>query len=148
YPYSDEPFDLIVSKELYLDSCTYINEEHWRAGAGDNLRNGHGVKVARIQVLKSDVVRWWPFDVEATAEASAVAPTSGTPGGPSSMHLIKDEHRARWKRGNALPGVGAEARALHDWFRKAHPNKNPPSAKTIQNRIRDEHRTRKTTPRN
>ena len=126
YPFSYEPFDLIVSKDLYLASCAYINEEHWRAGSDDSLQNRHGVQVARIQVLKADMVRWWPFGlVEAAAETSAVAATSGAPGRPSSMHLIQDEHRARWERGDALPGVVSEARALHDWFRIAHPTKTP-----------------------
>jgi hypothetical protein len=149
YPYADEPLDLILSEDVYLASGAYINEEHWRAGSDDNLQNRRGVEVARIQVLKTDMVRWWPFGlVEAAAETSAVAPTSGAPGRPSSMHLIEDEHRARWERGNALPGVAAEARALHDWFRKAHPDKKPPKAGTIENRIRHEHRRRKATARN
>jgi len=140
---------LILSEDLYLASCTYINEERWRAGWDDSLQNRRGVKVARIQVLKTHVVRWWPFGlVEAAAETSAVAPTTGKPGRPSSMHLIEDEHRARWKRGEALAGVAAEARALYRWFRKTHPDKEPPKAETIANRIRPEHRRRKTTPRN
>src|SRR5262249_10085243 len=42
---------------------------------------------------------------EAAAETSAGSPTSGAPGRPSSMHLIEDEHRARWERGDALTGV-------------------------------------------
>jgi hypothetical protein len=149
YPFSYEPLDLILSEDLYLASCAYINEEHWRAGSDDNLQNRRGVKVARIQVLKTDVVRWWPFGpVEAAAETSAVAPTSGAPGRPSSMHLVEDEHRARWEHGDALPGVAKEARALHDWFRKAHPDEKPPTARTIENRIRAEHRRRNATPRN
>jgi hypothetical protein len=149
YPFSNEPLDLILSEDLYLASCAYINEEHWRAGCDDSLQNRRGAKWPRIQVLKTDVVKWWPFClVEAAAETSTVAPTSGAPGRPSSMHLIEDEHRARWERGNALPGVAAEARALHDWFRKAHPDKKPPKAGTIENRIRHEHRRRKATARN
>ena len=61
YPFSYEPFALIVSEDLYLASCTYFNEEEWRAGSDDSLQDRRGVKWARIQVLKSDVVRWWPF---------------------------------------------------------------------------------------
>ena len=149
YPFSYEPFALIVSEDLYLASCAYFNEEDWRAGSDDSLQNRGGVKVARIQVLKTDMVRWWPFSlVEAAAETSAVAPTSGAPGRPSSMHLIEDEHRARWERGDALLGVAAQARALHDWFRKAHPHERPPTARTIENCIRHEHRRRKAPPRN
>jgi hypothetical protein len=149
YPFSDEPLDLILSEDLYLASGAYINEGHWRTGWDDNLQNRRGVKVARIQVLKTDVVRWWPFGlVKAAAETSAVAPTSGAPGRPSSMHLIEDEHRARWECGNALHGVGAEAGALLKWFRRAHPDKKPPTAHTIENRIRHEHSRRKANPRN
>ena len=149
YPYADEPLDLILSEDVYLASGAYINEEHWRAGSDDNLQNRRGVKWARIQVLKADVVRWWPFGLDlAAAETSAVAATSGAPGRPSSMNLIEDEHRARWERSDALQGVAAEARALHDWFRKAHPDEKPPTARTIENRIRAEHKRRKATPRN
>ena len=72
YPFSYEPFALIVSEDLYLASGAYINEEHWRAGWDDNLQDRRGVKVARIQVLKADVVRWWPFGLDlAAAETSA-----------------------------------------------------------------------------
>jgi hypothetical protein len=47
-----------------------------------------------------------------------------------------------------LRGVAKEARALYDWFRKAHPDEKPATARTIENRIRTEHRRRKAVPRN
>jgi hypothetical protein len=61
YPFSYEPFDLIVSEDLYLASCAYFSEEEWRAGSDDSLQDRRGVKWARIQVLKTDMVRLWPL---------------------------------------------------------------------------------------
>lgn len=149
YPFSDRPLDLISSDELYLSSCAFINEEHWRKGHDDHLRNRRGVRWSRLQVLKADVARWWPFGI-ANSDQPTVAAHSGTgaPGRPSSMHLIEDEHRARWARGDAFDRVAAEARALHDWFGEAHRDKQRPTALTIENRIRSEHRRLRAAPRN
>ena len=47
YPFSYEPFALIVSGDLYLASCTYLNEEEWRAGSDDSLQDRRGVKVGK-----------------------------------------------------------------------------------------------------
>ena len=47
YPFSYEPLDLILSEDLYLASCAYINEEHWRAGSDDSLQNRRGVKCGK-----------------------------------------------------------------------------------------------------
>jgi hypothetical protein len=32
YPFSNAPTELILSDELYLSSCAYINDEQWRGG--------------------------------------------------------------------------------------------------------------------
>ena len=42
YPFSYEPFDLIVSEDLYLASCAYS-----RASSDDSLQDQRGVKVGK-----------------------------------------------------------------------------------------------------
>jgi hypothetical protein len=65
YPFSD---DLILSGELCLVSCPYLDDEHWRGGFNDTLEDRRGTRWRRLMVLKADVVRCWPF---ATAQGAA-----------------------------------------------------------------------------
>ena len=113
YPYSDADFDLIFSEELYLCSYPYIDDEHWRRGFADSLKNRAGNRWERLMVLKSDVAHHWPFSL---AQASGKTPVttyqSGAPGRPTSMHLVEVEFRARWDRGEAWTSISAEARML------------------------------------
>jgi hypothetical protein len=59
------------------------------------------------------------------------------------MHLVEAEHRKRWERGEAELSVRSEAGKLAEWLRDTHPSAPPLTPKTIENRIRDEHRRRK-----
>lgn len=86
-------------------------------------------------VLKADVARCWPF-------AEALDYRTGAPGRPSPMHLVEEEHRARWARGEAETGITAESEALADWLRTEHPQAPPLRPKTIANKLRHEHRRR------
>ncbi len=67
--------------------------------------------------------------------------STGAPGKPSMMHLIFTEFLRRTnatdtevKHTNA-----AEARSLRDWLVKKHPKGNIPTARTIENRIREKY---------
>jgi hypothetical protein len=53
YPFSDTPFSLLVSEELFLSSCPYLDDDHWRKGFDDHLEARNGVKWSRLMVLKS-----------------------------------------------------------------------------------------------
>jgi hypothetical protein len=86
-------------------------------------------------VLKADVARYWPF-------AAALDHRTGAPGRPSAMHLVEEEYRARWQRGEAETSIGGEAAALAGWLRTEHPHAPPLKPKTIANRLRDDHRRR------
>jgi hypothetical protein len=140
YPFSAESVDLIISDELYLSSCAYINDEHWRQGFDDHLRGPRGVQWSRIQVLRSDVARWWSFS-EDTATAVASYRT-GAPGRPTSMQLVVREHAARWERGDALESIVAESEVLSRWLRETHPAAPKLSPKTIRNNLATVHRQR------
>lgn len=69
---------------------------------------------------------------------------TGDPGRPSlGYQLYKSEFDRRWGRGEMEHDLKAEARALLQWFEETHPDRQAPTAKTIANRIRDQHRERK-----
>jgi hypothetical protein len=140
YPFTDTSFSLLVSEELFLYSCPYLDDDHWRNGFDDRLESKNGVKWSRLMVLKSDIARWWPFDIASPTEVATLVGRTGAPGRPTSMHLVEVEHRARWQRGEAETGIGAEAAALSDWLQRAHPHAPRLKPKTIANRLRGEHR--------
>jgi hypothetical protein len=122
----------MLSEELHLVSYPYIDDEHWRGGFDDSMQKRGHARWRRLMVLKADVGRYWPF----------VATGTGAPGRPTAMHLVEEEYRARWERGEAYSGIGAEAEYLSKWVEKAHPTMPRPTAKTIRNRLGKEHRQR------
>ena len=139
YPFVEEPFELLLSDELYLSSFAYLDEEHWRKGHDDSLQNRHGCQWGRLMVLKSDVAKFWPFD----EAAGVVYPQrSGAPGRPTSMHLVETEFDARCARSEVASSLAEEARYLADWLRSAHPNAPPLTDKTIKNNLRAAYRQR------
>ncbi len=140
YPFVEEPFELLLSNELYLSSFAYLDEEHWRKGHDDSLQNRHGCQWGRLMVLKPDVARFWPFD-----ETAGPTPPlhTGAPGRPTSMHLVEAEFDARCVRSEVAASLAEEARYLADWLRSAHPSAPPLTDKTIKNNLRVAYRQRK-----
>ncbi len=65
---------------------------------------------------------------------------TGTAGRPTSMHLVRPEHRRRIEAGEAHDTLAAEARHLLDWLQRTHPQAPQPKPKTLGNAIRHEHR--------
>jgi len=132
-----------LSSELYLSSCIYMDDEHWRQDFNDSLQTRHGAKWSHLMVLKSDVLRHWPFSSREHENHTAPSVTkTGAPGRPSSMHLVEREYLARAARGDTNASIGEEAKVLCDWLQSAHPDAPPLTAKTIANRMRHEHRER------
>ena len=85
----------------------------------------------------------------AASPMPAAAPeilSTGAPGRPSSMHFIRAEHQRRLDEGEARERVAEEAKHLVAWFIEAHPTAPQPTAKTIENAIRAEHRQRANRP--
>jgi hypothetical protein len=138
YPFSERLG--LIREELCLVSRPYIDDEHWRGGFNDSLEDRRGVRWRRLMVLKADVARCWPFDIEGPADVTPLV--TGAPGRPTSMYLVELEHRDRWQRGEAETGIGAEAEALAKWLRTKHPDAPQLTPKTIANRLRHEHRRR------
>jgi hypothetical protein len=142
YPFAETSIDLMFQDELYLVSHGYLDEEHWRRGFDDSLRSRQGTQWTQLMVLKSDVAKWWPFGLRADAVLS-----SGSPGRPTSMHLVRLEYEARWQRGEAQKSIAGEAKSLALWLARAHPEAPKLTPKTIENNIRAEHRRRWRDPR-
>jgi uncharacterized short protein YbdD (DUF466 family) len=63
-------------------------------------------------------------------------PTTGAPGRPSNMHLVEAEFERRRQDRRMESSLAREAAALAAWFKAAHPDKQPVTAKTIANRLR------------
>ena len=111
YPFTEPPFELLLSEDLYLSSFAYLDEEHWLKGYDDFLQNRRGRQWGRLMVLKSDVAKFWPLDV--VGEATAPPLRSGSTGRPSSIILLRlsserDAGATRWnlhwhKRRMSLP---------------------------------------------
>ena len=66
---------------------------------------------------------------------------TGAPGKPSMMRLIFTEFQRRTNANDTEVEHtnAAEARSLRDWLVKKHPEGNIPTARTIENRIREEY---------
>jgi hypothetical protein len=139
YPFADLSCELAMGDELYLKSDPYIDENRWREGVDDSLKDRSGYQWRRLMVLKSEVLRYWPFSTETQSPAQTVFRT-GAPGRPTSMFLVETEFLARLKRGETLPWIGEESEILCAWLKKTHRNYPPLTARTIENRLRPLHR--------
>lgn len=91
-----------------------------------------------VMVRRSAVMSVWPGSHELIVVAT------GSPGRPTSMHLVAAEHKRRLVNGLAERGVRAEAKVLEEWLKQTHPKAPTLTAKTIENNIRTAHRTQKT----
>lgn len=72
-------------------------------------------------------------------------PETGAPGRPSNMHLIEAEFDRRCNAKQTENGVANEARYLEAWFKRTHPDKAAPRARSIENKVRSpykQHRTK------
>ena len=137
YPFVEEPFELLLSDDLYLSSFAYLDEEHWLKGHDDFLQNRFGRQWGRLMVHKSEVAKLWPF---ATVVETAAQFRTGAPGRPSSIHLVEAEFRDRCIRNEVKPSLAAEAEVLAAWLNDKYPSSPRLTPKTIQNRLRSAYR--------
>ncbi len=112
-----------------------------------------------ISIELEDMLRLWPkMQVKATlptegpvtigadsAEDPLAPYKTGAQGRPSPIQLIEREAERRRASGEALEKLTDEARYLSDWCARQHPNAPTPTSKTIENRIRPDHRNWKAT---
>jgi hypothetical protein len=81
-------------------------------------------------------------DADAVAAEQSAKPKpvrTGTAGRPTSMHLVRPEHRRRIAAGEAKDTLAGEARDLREWLKQAYPEAPLPGLSALQNAIRDDH---------
>jgi hypothetical protein len=140
YPFVEEPFELLLSEDLYLSSFAYLDEQHWLKGFDDSLQNRHGRRWGRLMVLKAEVAKFWPFDKVGEA---TVPLRTGAPGRPTSIHLVEAEFAARCARNQVKATLAEEAEVLAAWLSNEHPKSPRLTAKTIKNKLRAVYRQHK-----
>jgi len=91
YPFSDRRF---LGNELCLVSHPYLDDEHWRHGFDDRLENRRGVRWRRLQALKVDVARCWPFATAQDHRTGAPGPTQPGERTPRKQSLRERARRA------------------------------------------------------
>lgn len=128
----------------------YVDHAHRDYFSRDPL----GVDYRSVILPRAEIIALWPPRIEAAAPTSENGPVSedtrpsdivtdrtGRQGRPSSRELIEIECKRRIAEGEALPGVGAESRAIAEWHKREHVPKGlrPVSAGTVENHIRAIH---------
>lgn len=131
----------------WADARVYFDRDRPFAGP-DTFRSGatrwYGMLFKREHVLSI-----WPdplaTNLKQPSEAVAkpmepdIARTGGA-GRPTIMHIIKSELVARAERGELKLTLAAESEFLRDWAAEKHPNAPTPTAKAIQNSLREVYR--------
>jgi hypothetical protein len=137
-----DEFSIIVGDDPWIGCMPYIDQQHWSSDFNDKLYlSKFGPATwTHLQVKKADVLREIKFD--AGEEVRQPIYTSGVPGRPTSMNLIRLEFEARYRRGDAAPSITSEAAALAEWLSRTHPEATPIKAKTIKNQLASEFRKR------
>ena len=139
YPFADPTIDLMMSETVYLRCYPYIDEQHWRDGFDDALISRHKDYWTRLMVERGDVRERWPFELTLHG--------TGAPGRPAkSIFLIMDEFDRRAAENKCAPTLREEATALLSWIKTAHPQRDRPVLKTIENRIRSAYKARGAAP--
>ena len=82
-----------------------------------------------VEVLRDDVALVWPGPVTTYK--------TGSPGRPTSGHLIVLEANRRIRTGEVQPSLAAFARSLSEWLETTHPRAAKMKQKTIENRLRE-----------
>jgi hypothetical protein len=139
-PTKDE-FSVLVGANPWIGCTCYIDDQHWHADFNDQLHLSHygPASWTHLQVKKGDVLREISFR---NKEIPPPTYSSGAPGRPTSMNLIRQEFEARYSRGETAGSITLESTALADWLAKAHPLAAPVKAKTIKNQLSDQFRRR------
>jgi len=108
------------------------------------IPDGHGIfDLIREAQRVPDTEAVPAAEPEPSPRPAPVAPVSGAPGRPSSMHLIRQEFERRAESGAIETSLDKESKALSAWLSAAHPEMPPTTAKTIANNLREAYRTAK-----
>jgi len=123
-----------------------IDPKHWHFLELDARRNRaeskkHGLVYAGLRFAReSDLSRARKHrpTAQEPAESNVYSIRPGTPGRPTSRHIVELEFRRRAASGEVEPRLGLEAEALRKWLRHQHPKAPPLTKKAIENFLRSE----------
>ncbi len=97
-------------------------------------------KPKRRHLVPPSLARYLARGTEEIATTSPVLLSTGAPGRPTSMHLVKAKLKERGDRRENLPTCKAEAEWLSVWLTREHPGNPPVLPKTLQNTIAEQYR--------
>jgi hypothetical protein len=144
--FGDIPFELIFSEAAVLH-WGLLAEKDWRSERGDIIEDRWKLYWKRLCVRRIDLQRKWPAaartphveeNERSTIDTLSIYRT-GAPGRPSAIQFVERKWRERRDAGQALDSLSAEAKALNAWCAEKHLNIAAPAPGTIENRIRSEY---------
>jgi hypothetical protein len=91
-------------------------------------------------IIQADFEKWLASETEKPVETH-----TGLPGRPSAKHLINAEFERIVEEKRVPATVRDTAEVLAEWFSETHPKLAQPTVGTIENNIRDAHRSTKPT---
>jgi hypothetical protein len=83
---------------------------------------------------------------EPAADSTNPSYRAGTPGRPTSRHLVQAELRRRGRAGELKARLSEEAEALRIWLKNTHPDAPQLTKKSIENAFRGEYRKLRAEP--
>lgn len=146
------PFDeiddrLLQEQELVLVSHPYVDDERWRAGFDDSLRNRCGPLWQRLSLRRSALPQSPEHSPGSAGRSSAKTPAkyrTGAAGQPTSKDYLLRKLNDRISKDEFFDKLSDEARELARWLRIAHPLAPQPVVGTIENIIREAYNNAKT----
>ena len=146
-PFAEIDDRLLQDNELVLVSHPFIDDERWRSGFDDSLRNRSGALWSRLSLRRSAL----PEPPEPTSgsagRGSAKTPAryrTGAVGQPTSKHIVLRKLNERIARDEFCDKLIDEARVIAEWLRIAHPDAPQPTVGAIENIIREAYNKAKT----
>jgi hypothetical protein len=119
------------SIELYLWASPYLDEEHWRAGFGDDLRRRRRTIWSKLMVSKADVRRLFAY-----GPSPSPSREKGRP-----RNVMRGPTLAQFRRlagkGEVEPTLAAQSRALVTWQAANFPDLKPMAPRYITSLIRE-----------
>jgi hypothetical protein len=116
----------------------------------DSIEDRAQVRWRDVSIMRETVIETWPATQDKdiaesvgsteTREDQMLPYKTGAQGRPSPIQLVEREAERRRASGEAVDNLTEEAKSLHVWCKREHPNAPTPTSKTIENRIRHAHR--------
>jgi hypothetical protein len=133
----------VFGRERPPFSCWYeISAPTWRKLRFTSVESG----IARGPLKEIFDIYVLPRSAPPESDDDDLVP-SGTPGRKGKgINIVRIEFERRVAATELKPNLAEESRSLADWYHKTYPKRDCPSAKTIENNLRDAFRKAKAGP--